>query len=138
MNDTFIPASISSKRKWYLIDCKDKQLGRLSSLITLILSGKLKPSYHPSIDIGDYVVLVNAEYLTLDREIEKFHVFKPGRPGKSLKKLVNILPEQIIENCILGMMPSRIRRKSCLKRLKIYLHSEHPHTAQNPIKLQSF
>ena len=83
-------------------------------------------------------ILVNAEALTLDRDIQKFHVFKPGRPGKSLKKLVNALPQQIIERCIIGMMPKGVARRSLSKRLKIYQGSQHPHTAQNPIQITDF
>lgn len=135
MNETFIPASDYNKRKWYLIDCKDKQLGRISSAIIALLAGKLKSYYHPSFDMGDYVILINAEALTLDREIQKFRVFRPGRPGKSLKKLINALPQQIIENCIFGMMPNGVAKNRLSKRLKIYQGSQHPHIAQNPIQL---
>ena len=138
MNETFIPAAGYNRRKWYVIDCEGKQLGRLSSVIISILSGKLKSYYHPSFDMGDYVILINAEALTLDRDIQKVHVFKPGRPGKSLKRLVNALPQQIIERCIIGMMPKGVARRSLSKRLKIYQGSKHPHTAQNPIQITDF
>lgn len=135
MNETFTPVSNYSKRKWYVIDCKDQQLGRLASSIIPILSGKLKSYYYPSVDIGDYVILINAECLILDREIQKFHVYRPGRPGRSLKKVGNAFPQQIIENCIRCMMPNGPARKQLVKRLKIYQGSTHPHNAQNPIKL---
>ena len=85
MNETFIPASDYTKKKWYVIDCKDKQLGRISSSIVGLLSGKIKSYYHPSFDTGDYVILINAEALTVDRHIERIRVFSPGRPGSSLK-----------------------------------------------------
>ena len=136
MNETFIPASDYNRKKWYVIDCKDKQLGRISSSIVGLLSGKIKSYYHPAFDTGDYVILINAEALTVDREIERFHVFRPGRPGSSLKKIVNGLPQQIIENCIFGMMPNGVAKKRLSKRLKVYQGSQHPHTAQNPIKLE--
>ena len=135
MNETFIPASDYSKRKWYVIDCKDQQLGRLASSIIALLSGKSKPYYHPSFDMGDYVILINAEFILLDRKMEKFHVFSPGRPGRSLKKVINILPQKIIENCIFCMMPNGLAKKRLVQRLKVYQGCSHPHKAQNPIKL---
>jgi large subunit ribosomal protein L13 len=135
MNETFIPASDYTKKKWYVIDCKDQQLGRISSSIVGLLSGKIKSYYHPSFDTGDYVILINAEALTVDRHIERIRVFRPGRPGSSLKRIVNGLPQQIIERCIYGMMPNGIAKKQLSKRLKIYQGSEHPHAAQNPVQI---
>ena len=135
MNETFIPASDYTKKKWYVIDCKDQQLGRISSSIVGLLSGKIKSYYHPSFDTGDYVILINAEALTVDRHIERVRVFRPGRPGSSLKRIVNGLPQQIIERCIYGMMPNGIAKKQLSKRLKIYQGSEHPHAAQNPVQI---
>jgi len=133
MNETFISTSDYSRRKWYVIDCKGKQLGRISSSIVGLLTGKIKPSYHPALDSGDYVVLINAEHISFDREIERFYVFRPGRPGKALKKLINAMPQRIIENCIYKMMPNGTPKRNLAQRLKIYHGSEHPHQAQNPI-----
>ena len=133
MNETFIPTPNYTRKKWYVIDCKNKQLGRISSSIVSLLSGKIKPYYHPAFDTGDYVILINAEALTVDRHIEQVHVFNPGSPGSSLKRIVNGLPQQIIEKCIYGMMPNGVAKKKLSKRLKVYQGSDHPHTAQNPI-----
>lgn len=137
MNETFIPSSDYTKKTWYIIDCKDKKLGRISSSIVGLLSGKIKAYYHPAFDTGDYVILINADSLTVDREIERIHVFRPGRPGSSLKKIVNGLPKQIIEKCIYGMMPNGLAKKQLSNRLKIYQGSQHPHKAQNPIKIDN-
>ena len=137
MNETFIPASDYNRKKWYVIDCKDKQLGRISSIIVGLLSGKIKSYYHPAFDTGDYVILVNAEALTVDRDLERIRVFRPGRPGSSLKRITNGLPQQIIERCIFGMMPNGIAKKSLAKRLKVYEGPEHPHAAQNPIYIDN-
>lgn len=136
MNETFIPASNYGKKRWYVIDCKEKQLGRLSSIVTSLLTGKLKSYYHPSIDLGDYVILINAEYVNLNRNIEKFHVFKPGRPGRSLKRLINSNPERILRRCIFGMMPNGIPKRYLAKRLKVYQGKNHPYLAQNPIQIK--
>jgi large subunit ribosomal protein L13 len=137
MNETFIPASNYIRKKWYVIDCKDKQLGRISSSIVGLLSGKIKTYYHPAIDMGDYVILINADALKFDREIERRYVFRPGRPGSSLKTIVNGLPKQIIEKAIYGMMPNGLAKKQLSNRLKIYLGSDHPHNAQNPIEIDN-
>ena len=132
MNKTFIPATNYNKRKWYVIDCKDKQLGRLSSTIIPLLTGKSKSVYHPSIDVGDYVILINSEYLKLDRDIQRFHVYQPGCPGTSLKRLVNMVPKRIIENCVFNMLPNGFPKKHLVRRLKIYQGAQHPHGAQHP------
>ena len=87
MNETFIPASDYNRKKWYVIDCQGKQLGRISSMIVGLLSGKIKSYYHPAFDTGDYVILINAESLTVDRNFERIRVFSPGRPGSSLKRI---------------------------------------------------
>ena len=135
MNKTFIPAASYNKRKWYVIDCKDKQLGRLASTIIPLLTGKSKSIYHPSVDVGDYVILINSEYLKLDRDVERFHVYEPGRPGTSLKRLVNIVPKRIIENCVFNMLPNGFPKKHLVKRLKVYQGDQHPHVAQDPKQL---
>ena len=135
MNETFIPTLNYVKKKWYIIDCKEKQLGRLSSVIVSLLSGKLKSYYHPSIDLGDYVILINAQYINLNRNIEKFHVFKPGKPGRSLKRLINSSPDQILKRCVFGMMPNGIPKYHIAKRLKVYQGTIHPHSAQNPVQI---
>ena len=135
MNETFIPTSDYNKRKWYVIDCKDKQLGRLSSTIIPLLTGKSKSIYHPSVDVGDYVILINTEHLKLDRDVERFHVYEPGRPGSSLKRIVNIVPKRIIENCVFNMLPNGFPKKHLVKRLKVYQGDQHPHVAQDPKQL---
>jgi large subunit ribosomal protein L13 len=132
MNNTFIPVSNYKKRKWYVIDCKDKQLGRVASSIVPLLTGKSKSVYHPSVDMGDYVILINTQDLKIDHNVDRFHVFRPGHPGKSLKRLVNVLPKQIIENCVFNMLPNGFPKKHLVKRLKVYQGSQHPHMAQAP------
>ena len=96
---------------------------------------KSKSIYHPSMDVGDYVILINAESVKFNRNIERFHVFSPGRPGSSLKRLINVLPKQIIEKSIFGMLPNGFPKKHLVKRLKVYPGSQHPHAAQDPQKL---
>jgi len=138
MNETFIPINNFNKKKWYLIDCKKKKLGRLSAIVVLILSGKLKPYYHPSLDLGDYVILINAKDLLINPAMTKFHVFKPGRPGHSLTKLKDLHNSRILELAIAKMMPNCLAKSHLSKRLKIYQKTDHPHKAQNPEQFLNF
>ena len=135
MNDTFIPTASYNKRKWYLINCKYQKLGRISSSIVKLLSGKNKSYYHPGIDIGDYVILINAKTLIAEFPSTQLYVFHPGHPGSSLKKILNRLPQRIIKNSVLRMMPKKQVKRHLLNRLKIYQGPQHPHLAQNPIHI---
>jgi len=134
LNKTFLPSEKYENRNWFLIDCKDQKLGRLATLIVTLLKGKIKPHYYPSIDIGDYVILINADSIIINEDNPQYAVYNPGRPGSSLKKLVSALPTLTIERAIKGMLSESEKRKF-IKRLNIYQNQDHPHTAQNPIKL---
>lgn len=127
------------RKKWYILDCKTYQslsFGRIAADIVQTLIGKHNSFYDPSTDVGNYVILINAEYIKVDREIERFHVFQPGHPGKSLKRITNVIPQRIIETCIFNMLPNGYTKKHLRKRLKIYQGNQHPHTAQNLIQME--
>ena len=122
------------RKKWYILDCKMYQslsFGRIAPAIVQTLIGKNNSSYDPSTDVGNYVILINAEYIKFDPEIERFHVFRPGHPGKSLKRLTTITPQLIIEACIFNMLPNGFTKKHLKKQLKIYNGDQHPHTPQS-------
>lgn len=141
MNETFIPSSTSNQRNWYLIEVENKPLGRLASEIATILKGKHKVDYHPSIDMGDYVIITNAEKICLTglKEKSKIYFSHSGRPGgarrETLESLRNRLPERIIEKAVKGMLPKTALGRMMFKRLKVYSGSTHPHKAQNPKSL---
>lgn len=127
------------RKKWYILDCKTYQslsFGRIAADIVQTLIGKHNSFYDPSTDVGNYVILINAEYIKVDREIERFHVFQPGHPGKSLKRITSVIPQRIIENCVFNMLPNGYTKKHLRKRLKIYQGNQHPHTAQNLIQME--
>ena len=127
------------RKKWYILDCKSYQslsFGRIATDIVQTLIGKHNSFYDPSTDVGNYVILINAEYIKVDREIERFHVFQPGHPGKSLKRITSVIPQRIIETCIFNMLPNGYTKKHLRKRLKIYQGNQHPHTAQNLIQME--
>ena len=95
LNKTFLPTKDYKNRNWYLIDCSGQTLGRLATIIAGLLKGKNKPQYHPAVDGGDYVVLINADAIVLNEKSKHFLVRNPGRPGSSLKirNVVDCLPE---------------------------------------------
>ena len=127
------------RKKWYILDCKTYQslsFGRIAADIVQTLIGKHNSFYDPSTDVGNYVILINAEYIKVDREIERFHVFQPGHPGKSLKRITSVIPQRIIETCIFNMLPNGYTKKHLRKRLKIYQGNQHPHTAQKLIPME--
>ena len=136
LNKTFLPNTEYENRNWYIIDCKDKKLGRLATIITRILTGKIKSYYYPSVDIGDHIILINADSIIINKTSKHYLVFKPGRPGNSLKikNVQKSLPKFTIEHAIKGMLP-KTQKKRLMKRLNIYSNQDHPHEAQNPIVL---
>jgi large subunit ribosomal protein L13 len=130
------------ERKWILVDATDQILGRLSTRIASILRGKSKPQFTPSCDVGDFVVVVNAEKIrvTGSKAHNKQYFHHTGHPqGKtwtSYEVLKKEHPERIIERAVKGMMPrTRLGRKQ-LGKLKVYVGTEHPHAAQQPETLQ--
>jgi len=137
MNDTFISNSNYSTKKWYIIDATNKSVGRIATVISTVLQGKHKPDYHPSVNMGDSIIVINAEKVIADSSKIKYHVYSPGRPGSSLKKLVNRIPRKIIEDTVRNMLPKGLR-STIPKRLRIYDSSEHPHLAQNPVLFENY
>jgi large subunit ribosomal protein L13 len=126
------------RKKWYILDCKMYQsisFGRIAPTLVQTLIGKNTSSYDPSTDVGNYVILINAEYIKFDQEIERFYVFRPGHPGKSLKRLRTITTQRFIETCIFNMLPNGFTKKQLRKQLKIYNGNEHPHIAQSLSKI---
>ena len=136
LNKTFLPTRNYKNRNWYLIDCKGQSLGRLATIITSVLKGKVKAQYHPSVDTGDYIILINADSIVINERSKHYLVYNPGRPGRSLKikNVADCLPKLTIERAVKRML-SRTEAKRLMTRLKIYNDQNHLHQAQNPIPL---
>lgn len=136
LNKTFLPTQNYKNRNWFIIDCKGQKLGRLATVIAALLKGKLKPYYLPSIDIGDYIILINADLIIVNEKSKHYIVSNPGRPGHSLKikKVSECLPKFTIERAVKRML-SETETKRLMRRLKIYNDQNHTHQAQNPIKI---
>jgi large subunit ribosomal protein L13 len=136
LNKTFLPTKNYKNRNWFIIDCKDQKLGRLATIIAALLKGKVKPQYSPSIDIGDYVILINAESILINEQTKHYIVNHPGRPGHALKikNVSECLTKFTIERAVKGML-AESETKRLMRRLKIFNDQNHTHTAQNPIEI---
>ena len=125
-------------RDWYLVDADNQILGRLASRVAQILRGKNKPYFTPHMDMGDFVIIINAEKVkvTGNKEADKTYFRHSGYPGGitevNLKEVRNKHPEKIITNAVKGMLPHNRLGRRLLKHLKIYATEVHPHAAQQP------
>ena len=125
-------------QKWYLIDCSGKKLGRLSVQIANILRGKNKPEYTPNSDVGDFVVLINAERIEIsgNKSKDKIYFKHTGYPGNlkeiNFQDLLNKDPEKVLRNAVKGMLPKNSLGRNMIKKLKIYNKEDHSHHAQKP------
>ena len=125
-------------QKWYLIDCSGKKLGRLSVQIPNILRGKNKPEYTPNSDVGDFVVLINAERIEIsgNKSKDKIYFKHTGYPGNlkeiNFQDLLNKDPEKVLRNAVKGMLPKNRLNRKIINKLKVYSGENHPHEAQNP------
>lgn len=130
-----------NQRKWVLVDAENQVLGRLASQIAMRLRGKHLPHFTPHVDLGDFVVVVNAEKISLtgrkwDQKVYYRHTgYMGGIRETSARKLNREHPERIIKLAVRGMLPKNRLGRSLLKKLKIYRGSEHPHEAQQPQKI---
>ena len=128
-------------REWVLIDAEDQVLGRVASLAANILRGKTKPQYTPHVDVGDFVVIVNADKIrvTGNKETGKEYFHHTGHPGglksETFAEAMQKHPERVIEHAVKGMLPKNTLGRAMGKKLKVYVGPDHPHTAQQPRKI---
>jgi large subunit ribosomal protein L13 len=138
---TYSAQAADIKRQWHIIDLKDKVLGRAASQIATLLKGKHKPTYTPSIDTGDHVIVINAAHVkvTGKKEQQKQYYRHPraGFPGAlkitNLEKLRQRHPEDIILNAVRRMLPRNALGRQMMTKLKVYAEDTHPHAAQKPV-----
>ena len=130
-------------QKWHLIDAENKTLGRLSSRVSSILMGKNKSQYTPNNDLGDFVVIINAEKIKLtgNKESQKKYFRHSGYPGglksTNVQELRKDKPEQTILRAVKGMLPKNKLADKMISKLKVYKGSAHPHVGQKPEILES-
>ena len=139
---TFYPTPQDIKRDWFVVDAEDKTLGRLATEIASRLRGKHKAEYTPSVDMGDYIVVINAEKVAVTgKKLEdKMYHHHTGYIGNlksmNLSTLLEKHPERVIEKAVKGMLPKNPLGRAMYKKLKVYAGTEHPHTAQQPQTLE--
>jgi large subunit ribosomal protein L13 len=135
---TYVPKSGDITHEWKLVDANGQNLGRLATRIATILLGKDKPTFTPGVDTGDYVIVVNAERITVtgNKLDDKYYYRHSGYPG-GLKK-INLrdqlakYPDRVIRQAVWGMLPHNRYGRKLVKKLKIYAGPDHPHNAQHP------
>mgnify|MGYP006110317831 CR=1 FL=1 len=138
---TFTLKAKDIKKSWYLIDAKDQVLGRLSSKVAQLIRGKGKPEFTPHLDMGDFVIIVNADKVKVSgkKEDDKVYWRHSGFPGgqkeTNLSELREKFPDRIITNAVKGMLPHNSLGRKMLKNLKVYAEENHPHESQSPIKI---
>ncbi len=129
------------KRDWYVVDAQDKILGRLATEVATILRGKHKPQFTPHMDMGDFIIVINAEKIKvtgkkLEQKIYYRHSgYLGGLKEENLEKVLAEKPEQAVMRAVKGMLPSNKLGRAMLKKLKVYAGGEHPHEAQAPKQL---
>lgn len=135
---TFSAKPLEVTRKWFLIDATGATLGRLAVEAANILRGKNKPQYTPNVDTGDFVIVINADKITVsgNKETDKMYRSHSGYPGGfkeiSFKALMEKLPEKAIEKAVRGMLPHNTLGDEQFQKLKVYAGPTHPHEAQKP------
>ena len=140
---TFVPSGKNIDRKWYVMDADGQTLGRLATKAASVLSGKLNPRYVPYIDMGDHVIVINAEKVRLTGLKDQKKVYRryTGFPGglreESLTRLFNRRPEKVLEEAIRGMLPKTKMGRAMGSKLKVYRGDKHPHHAQQPVALET-
>ena len=137
MNSSVSVPTIDTK-KWYLIDAKEKTLGRLATVIATIISGRHKSTCLPNLNCGDNVIVINVDSVkvTGKKSTQKVYRRHSGRPGglktETFEELQERIPERILEKAVKGMLPKGTLGRDMYRNLKVYKGEDHPHAAQNP------
>ena len=139
---TFVPSGKNIDRKWYVIDADGETLGRLATKAASLLAGKLNPQYVPYIDMGDHVIVINAEKIRLTglksqtKQYRRYTGFPGGLREESFTRLLARKPEKILEEAIKGMLPKTKLGRQMATKLKVYRGNQHPHQAQGPVAMK--
>lgn len=135
---TFSPRPVDIDHRWYVVDAQDMILGRLASRVAHILRGKHKPTFAPHVDVGDFVIVVNAAGVRLtgkkgEQSLAHRHSGYPGSlKSVPFARLLEERPEQLVERAVKGMLPRNTVGRAQIRKLKVYAGPEHPHAAQAP------
>jgi len=139
---TYVATPETRERNWLVVDAAGKTLGRLATHIADVLRGKRKPEYTPHCDVGDFVIVVNAEKIAVTgkKRSDKLYHRHSGYPGglrtRTLNDMLERQPEEVIRKAVKGMLPRNRLARAQLRKLKVYAGPEHPHAAQQPKPLE--
>ena len=135
---TYFHKGSEVSRRWYVVDAQDQILGRLATHAANLLTGKLKPTWVPFMDMGDHVIVINARKVVLkgnkiEQKLYRHHTLYPGGLRQTTaKEMMEKRPERVLELAIKGMLPKTKLGRAMAKKLKVYADAEHPHSAQQP------
>ncbi len=145
MYKSYYPKAAEIDSQWLLVDANGQNLGRLATKIAALLLGKHKPTFTPGVEMGDFVVVINAEKITVTgtrtqtKLTTKLYQHHSGYPGGlktiNLRDQLSTYPDRVIRAAVWGMLPHNKMGRHIIKRLKVYAGAEHPHTTQNPQKI---
>jgi large subunit ribosomal protein L13 len=141
---SFLAKKGEIEQKWLLVDAEGAILGRMAAKIAPILMGKTKPTYTPHVDVGDYVIVVNADKIKLTgkkaqmKEYDSYSHHPGGRKVVSFAEMMEKKPEKVIEMAVKRMLPKNALARAMLRKLKVYRGPEHDHQAQKPEKIELF
>lgn len=141
MAKTYSPKVGEVERKWYVVDAAEQPLGRLSTEVARVLTGKHKPEYAPHVDTGDFVIVINAKKVALsgNKETDKIYYRHSTHPGGLKQQTAGEMrqkhPRRLVEKAVRGMLPKNKLGRRQLRKLKVYAEAEHPHHAQQPAEL---
>jgi large subunit ribosomal protein L13 len=139
---TYQATAADRERDWWVVDADGKTLGRLATQIAEVLRGKRKPTYTPHVDVGDFVIVVNAEKIAVtgNKLADKRYYRHSGYPGgiksRTLGEMLERRPEEVIRKAVKGMLPRNRLARQQLTKLKVYAGADHPHAAQKPKELE--
>ncbi len=142
MNKTHVTKPADVERQWFIVDAEGQTLGRLASEIAKIIKGKHKPIYSPSVDCGDYVIVINAEKIKVtgrrldQKKYYRHSGYTGGLTEISLRDQLDKDPTRVLDSAVRGMLPKNSLGRKMAKKLKLYAGSEHPHKAQQPVPLE--
>lgn len=126
------------EKSWYILDAEGEILGRVATKIADVLRGKHKPTFTPHADIGDYVVVINADKIRLtgnkwaQKEYQTYSGYPGGQKSRTAKEMLDKKPTDIIEKAVRGMIPKNKLGRAVIKKLYVYTGTDHPHQAQKP------
>ncbi len=139
---TYVATPQTREREWLVVDATGKTLGRLATQIADTLRGKRKPEYTPHCDVGDFVIVVNADKIAVtgNKREEKLYYRYSGYPGglrtRTLNDMLERRPEEVIRKAVKGMLPRNRLARAQLRKLKVYAGPDHPHAAQQPKQME--